>query len=152
MERNKSLPSLLELYLFESTVTMNDTSRAMSQAVAVQTAFPYSIKLWLCICAFLVILSISHIITSLVYYLRRRGTFLSERNSLNARVLRAILNVSRIVMCRITVSTGYYRWNVTEGCVVLGYLLALLVWEFINCRISKNCRAGTDTTKFHPIP
>ncbi|GJJ08730.1 hypothetical protein Clacol_002949 [Clathrus columnatus] len=106
----------------------------VENVVALELAFSYSFRLWLCICAFIGVLFISHIVTLLVYYSCKQG-IVKESNGLTkfGRTFHSIVNVFRIVLYRVTISTGYYRWNVAEGCVILGYLLILLVWEFVNC-------------------
>lgn len=102
----------------------------MVKAMAFNKAVAYSTDLWFCICAFWGILLVVRITSSLFYCLRRRR-LLSETPR---PIFHAFVNIYRIVFYRTTLSiTPYYQSSIAQVSIISGYLLALLILQFIDC-------------------
>ncbi|GJJ13712.1 hypothetical protein Clacol_007968 [Clathrus columnatus] len=109
----------------------------------------YPHQIWWFLSLFIAIITISHLVTLLVHWRRKKRY--SRSNSVEIiplpvedkerSIFRGLANVFRIVFFRTTVSIGGDSiLNVAEICIICCYIAALLTWEFIN---SKNVTTGT---------
>ncbi|KAF8526245.1 hypothetical protein BU17DRAFT_40806 [Hysterangium stoloniferum] len=110
----------------------------------------YPEQLWLCIGSFIAFLSIVHIAKTCRLWLRKRrleGLSDSRENELAAervvglsvtsalqRTFVSVTNILRIILYRVTVPVpAEKRLNLAQVGVIMGYILAIFIWEFIKC-------------------
>jgi hypothetical protein len=105
----------------------------------------YPQQLWLCIASFIAFLCIVHIVKTCRLSFRKRHLERSpvskESQLVPKRVAASTLQrpfvsiayVARIILYRTTIPTATgQRLNVAQAAVIIGYIVAIFTWEFIN--------------------